>query len=265
VSTPSTPTPRFPEAKSIFVEGRYRKLVRDLPQTVFFCPKCKGRGGCAYCDGLGKLTKDSVQELIGRVANPRFKARRNKFHGAGREDMDVRMLGRGRPFVLELLKSKRHEVDLEEMASEINRRAENRMEVLGLKYCQNSRVAEIKERHCSKEYRARLDFPAETSLEEMEGKLQSLLVQGRLKLQQRTPQRVAHRRGDLVRERGLEITAADQEVDGLWVSLRADHGTYIKEFISSDDGRTAPSLAQLLETACTCGLLDVLEILDEGV
>ena len=239
--------------------------MRDLPQTVFFCPKCKGRGGCEYCDGFGKLTKDSVQELIGRVANPRFKARRSKFHGAGREDMDVRMLGRGRPFVLEILKSKRHDVDLEEMASEINRRAENRMEVLGLRYCQKPRVAEIKGRHCSKEYRARLDFPANTSLEEMWEKLQSLLGQGRLELQQRTPQRVAHRRGDLVRERGLEITAVNQEADGLWVSLRADHGTYIKEFISSDEGRTVPSLAQFLATACTCGLLDVMEILDEAI
>ena len=28
---------RGPQATKIFVEGRYRKLTRDLPQTVFFC------------------------------------------------------------------------------------------------------------------------------------------------------------------------------------------------------------------------------------
>ena len=51
----------------VFLEGRYRKLVRDLPQTIFYCPRCKGRrGGCPACDGYGKLTKDSVQELIKR-------------------------------------------------------------------------------------------------------------------------------------------------------------------------------------------------------
>src|SRR6185436_6783216 len=26
----------------VFIEGHYRKLSRDLPQTVFFCPDCKG-------------------------------------------------------------------------------------------------------------------------------------------------------------------------------------------------------------------------------
>ena len=30
-----------PKAK-LFVEGRYLKHPRALPQTVFFCPECKG-------------------------------------------------------------------------------------------------------------------------------------------------------------------------------------------------------------------------------
>ena len=83
-----------PRAK-LFVEGRYRKLCRDLPQTVFFCPDCKGhprrRKNCARCEGFGKLTRDSVQELIAWVAGKAFGTRKNKFHGAGREDVDERM------------------------------------------------------------------------------------------------------------------------------------------------------------------------------
>lgn len=43
-----------PQVK-LFLEGRYRKLSRDLPQTVFFCPECKGhprrRRKCARCEG----------------------------------------------------------------------------------------------------------------------------------------------------------------------------------------------------------------------
>ena len=70
----------------MFVEGRYRKICRDLPQTVFFCPDCKGhprrRRGCERCEGFGKLTRDSVQELIGWVAGKAFGTRKNKFHGA---------------------------------------------------------------------------------------------------------------------------------------------------------------------------------------
>ncbi|MFT5690326.1 MAG: tRNA U54 and U55 pseudouridine synthase Pus10, partial [Planctomycetota bacterium] len=29
-----------PPPSKLFLEGRYRKLSRDLPQTVFFCPEC---------------------------------------------------------------------------------------------------------------------------------------------------------------------------------------------------------------------------------
>ena len=54
----------------LWFESRYRKLVRGLPQTIFWCPACKGnrrrREGCATCGGFGKLTKESVQELVAR-------------------------------------------------------------------------------------------------------------------------------------------------------------------------------------------------------
>lgn len=45
----------------------------------------------------------SVQEEIATVVESTFGATASKFHSAGREDIDVRMLGGGRPFVLELV------------------------------------------------------------------------------------------------------------------------------------------------------------------
>ena len=249
--------PRFVEPKTIFLEARYCKFARDLPQTIFYCPECKGRGGCERCEGFGKLTKDSVQELVGRVAMPRFKARRNKFHGAGREDMDVLMLGEGRPFVVELVKSKRHNVDLEELTADINRRAEGRMKISLLQLSSKARVVELKEAKCSKEYRAQLVFENEVDLQAMAN---VLLAQDELVLQQRTPTRVAHRRGDLVRQRCVKITGAEAKDSALLVQLEAEHGTYIKELISGDDGRTQPSLTSLLGESCSCAVLDVLQV-----
>ncbi len=250
------------EPTRLLFEGRYRKFVRDLPQTVFFCPKCKGRG-CNTCDGFGKLTKDSVQELIARVAMPRFKARRNKFHGAGREDMDVRMLGTGRLFVFEMLKAKRDTVDLEDMAAEITRRSEGRVEVFDVKMCNRKRVAEIKEARCAKEYQARVGFTgaAEVDLDAMAARLDELQAGGRIAIIQKTPQRVAHRRADLDRERWIEITAWERCEGGILVSILSQHGTYIKESISGDDGRSQPSLSSLLGIPCVCEELDVLSIL----
>src|SRR5262249_7999548 len=125
--------PNAPHAK-VFIEGRYRKLTRDLPQTVFFCPECKGhprrRQGCALCGGFVKLTRDWVQELIGWVVGAAFKTRKNKFHGAGREDVDVRMLGAGRPFVMELVNPKVLDVDLARVEAEVNRRNPGRLEIV---------------------------------------------------------------------------------------------------------------------------------------
>lgn len=245
----------------VLFEGRYRKLVRDLPQTVFFCPECKGRG-CARCEGFGKLTKDSVQELIARVAMPRFKARRNKFHGAGREDLDVRMLGNGRLFVFEMLKARRPEADLQELAAEVNRRFEGRIEIFDLRLCGRRRVAEIKETRCAKEYLARVKFgegfPGD---EEMGRRLKALQARESVTILQTTPARVAHRRSLLDRERWIRLLSWEQDAGDWLLLIRSAHGTYIKEAVSSDEGRTKPSLSDLLGVPCSCAALDVMAIL----
>ncbi len=256
----AAPAARQPGVRVLF-EGRYRKLVRDLPQTVFFCPECKGRG-CARCEGFGKLTRDSVQELIARVAMPRFKARRNKFHGAGREDLDVRMLGTGRPFVFELLKARRPEADLKELQDEVNRRWEGRIEIAELRLCGRRRVAELKETRCPKEYRARVRFgEGFPGAAEMGRRLDALRERGPITILQTTPGRVAHRRSVMERERWIRLLSWEQ-ADADWLLLiRSAHGTYIKEAVSGDEGRTKPSLAELLGVPCTCAELDVMAIL----
>lgn len=254
-----------PKAK-LFIEGRYLKHCRDLPQTVFFCPECKGhprrRRGCEKCDGFGKLTRDSVQELIGWVIGKAAGTRKHKFHGAGREDVDVRMLGDGRPFVLELVGPKSPQIDLAELESLINDRNEGRLEVRGLHWTQKGRIRAIKEGQFAKEYRARVevsDAPDEASIESLVGR--------RYDVEQQTPSRVAHRRADKVRERWIEVrevAPVDGEADMIDVTLRTQHGTYVKEAISGEGGMTTPSIAELLSIeSAKCVALDVLAILNE--
>ena len=96
----------------LFIEGRYRKLIRGIPQTRWPCRKCKGRG-CKICDFTGKMYPESVEELIAEKVLQATKGSESRFHGAGREDIDVRMLGRGRPFVLEIKEPKIRELKLE--------------------------------------------------------------------------------------------------------------------------------------------------------
>lgn len=255
-----------PKAK-VFVEGRYKKLSRDLPQTVFFCPDCKGhprrRKKCSRCEGFGKLTRDSIQELVGWVLGKAFGTRKQKFHGAGREDVDVRMLGQGRPFVFELINPKTTTVDLAHWESEINRRNEGRLEISGLHWTEKARVRVIKEAKHAKRYRAlvSLDEPETGSgaFEVPEG-----VVGVRRTIQQKTPSRVAHRRADKVRERWVDYESIAPLEDGtLEVVVKCEHGTYVKEAISGEGGSTTPSFGELLGAPCRCQELDVLEILTE--
>lgn len=265
-----------PKAK-VFVEGRYRKLTRDLPQTVFFCPECKGhprrRKACARCEGFGKLCRDSVQELIGWAAQRHFGTRKNKFHGAGREDVDVRMLGEGRPFVMELLGPKQFDVDLVALETEVNRRNEGRLEVLGLHWTEATRVRVVKETQHAKEYEALVSSEGVITPEAI-----AALIGPRRTIAQQTPERVAHRRAMLERERWVEFLGVEPapdaelearergfvgEVDGhLWrVRLVTQHGTYVKEVLSGQGAITKPSFPDLVGTPCRCLTLDVTAIL----
>ncbi len=242
----------------VFLEGRYRKLVRGLPQTIFYCPTCKGRGkGCTACGGFGKLTKDSVQELIARKVLPRFKARYGKFHGAGREDLDVRMLGGGRPFVYEVVQPKRLDVDLEELRRAILAYGAGRIEITELVPVPRARVAAIKETPSWKRYRALVEPAgaiAPARLDELAG--------AEITVRQRTPKRVAHRRADKERERRLRLRALAPSAGGrLELELDCEHGTYVKEWISGEEGRSAPSLGELLGAPARCLALDVWEVL----
>ncbi len=253
-----------PPRTKVFLEGRYRKLTRDLPQTVFFCPDCKGhprrRKKCERCEGFGKLTRDSVQELVAWVVGKAFGTRKNKFHGAGREDVDVRMLGRGRPFVLELIAPRQFDVDLAALEAEVNRRNEGRLEIQGLHWSEKARVAHLKETPHAKEYEALVEFesPVEAAvLEKLAGERREVV--------QRTPGRVAHRRADKERTRWIvfrAFEAADEDGKRWRVRLVTQHGTYVKEVLSGEEGATRPSLAELAGVPCVCRELDVYAILD---
>jgi tRNA pseudouridine synthase 10 len=252
----------------LFLESRYRKLVRDLPQTIFYCPDCKGdrrrRRNCARCDGRGKLADDSVQELLGRRLLPAYRAKSGKFHGAGREDVDVLMLGRGRPFVFEVVGPKRLDLDLDALLERFHAEEGHRVQCAPFRLVDRRRVAELKNAHFEKVYRVVVDVGAGPGAEPGQEVVRGLL--GRAdEVRQRTPQRVAHRRADLVRERRVTIEHARLCADGLLeIDARTSHGTYVKEWVSGDGGRTEPSLSDLLGRPARCVRLDVLEIVTDG-
>lgn len=240
----------------IFIEGRYNKLVRNIPQTKWPCRKCKGRG-CEACNFTGKQYPESVEELLSETALKYSKGYEAKFHGAGREDIDVRMLGDGRPFVLEIKEPRIRKLDLEKIEREANEAALGKTAYHNLKYTVRKRKAEIKTSSPDtyKVYRALVECEDEIREEDLD-KLQSLHT-----IQQRTPIRVSHRRADKIREKEVkELSCKYINPHSFEMIIKTEGGLYIKELISSDEGRSKPSVSEVLGTPAICAELDVIEV-----
>ena len=241
---------------SLYLYGRYRKLARGIPQTHWPCRRCRGRG-CEICGGTGKQYLESVEEL---AAGPFVRAARGSgaiLHGSGREDIDARMLGTGRPFVLEILEPRVRSIDPEVLGHEANDATKGKVEVSALRFVRRGAVRLVKDTPAEKTYRAVVEFDTPVSEDGLRDALTSLVGV----IEQRTPRRVAHRRADLVRSRRVHSVSGQLRGDRMAeIELRTDGGLYVKELVSGDEGRTEPSLARRLETRARVTELDVLDI-----
>jgi len=249
----------------LYVAGRYRKLVRGLAQTVFLCRRCRGRSArvaaCAACGGTGRLVAEAVEDFVVPPVVAAARGRRGAFHGSGREDVDVRMLGRGRPFVVSVEDAWRRTIDAAALADEVRAASSGRVEVEDLRVVRRSDMARLTTDHGVKTYRAVLVPAAEAPFPEDASTRVAALAGAAIR--QRTPQRVADRRADAVRTRSVLGVVVEQAAPRrMVVVLRTEPGTYVKELVSGDDGRTEPSAAACIGVPASCAELDVLDVED---
>lgn len=231
------------QRNSVSIYGRYRKLVRDIPQTEW------------------EKFDESVEELVAPPFLSAFRGTEAVFHGAGREDVDALMLGTGRPFVLEIKEPRRRHADLEELQAAVNEGTDGKIEIESPAFVTHEMIERVKEHDASKTYRATVDFVEAVTEADFGAALETL--EGAT-IRQRTPRRVDHRRADLVRERSvLGIDGSLEDEYTATVEVHGEGGLYIKELVSGDGGRTEPSLAGALGVEATVAALDVIEV--EGV
>ncbi|MDD3159523.1 MAG: tRNA pseudouridine(54/55) synthase Pus10 [Candidatus ainarchaeum sp.] len=269
----------FLSLKPVFVYGKYCKYSRDLAQTEHFCRFCKGRG-CDKCALSGLTTQNSVEQILAKFFIKQFDAKNMLFHGAGREDVDVLMLGKGRPFVVELIQplkrnleinnlidlNKLRDSNLINLENEINFSSSSLISINSLRYSTKEELIKVKNNPHDKIYQVTVALINQN--DEFDIKQISLILDLNLnrkeKIIQRTPVRVEKRRADLNREK--EITFLSYQFISnkeFKLNLRTSHGTYVKEFISGDEERTTPSLSMILLKPCFCKQLDVIEICEE--
>jgi tRNA pseudouridine synthase 10 len=248
------------QISSLFIYGRYRKLLRGIPQTRWDCKECMGKG-CEKCGNTGKMYETSVEEIIAHEVMTLTKGAEHSFHGMGREDIDARMLGNGRPFVLEIKVPIRRQLDLEDLQKYINEYAKGKVEVTNLRWSSKNEVVEIKDAKVFKSYDVEVAFPQAIDY----GKLKEVVRVFKNKtIEQATPKRVLHRRADKIRTRtvkdmGIEII---DETNARF-KITGESGIYIKELIHGDEGRTIPSIADYLNIPIDIKNLDVIYIHDK--
>ncbi|CAD0206349.1 unnamed protein product [Chrysodeixis includens] len=260
----------------LYLGGRYVKLSRMLPQTPWLV------------NGL-RMMHSSVQETIFEPIarlygmSPEEMEHRLKFMSAGREDVDVRCLGEGRPFAVEVSDPQRQPTadELRRLCDEISEGEQ--VIVKNLVKVSREDLALLKkgEETKSKTYEAlciklshteddELTANGDTAVRVTERDIANINSyrnsdsdSSRVLLTQRTPIRVLHRRPLLTRTRRIHDLTA-YRVPGhpqlFVVRLRTEAGTYVKEWAHGEAGRTRPRLQDALRARADILALDVASV-----
>ena len=246
----------------LYIAGNYKKLVRGIPQSKWFCSNCRGKG-CEKCNWTGKMYPESVEELIAKPFLDSTGGMKASFHASGREDIDARMLGKGRPFVIEMTKPQKRFLDLKKLKEGVNMYAKGKVEISNLQFADKAVVRRLKKAESAqKEYNVVMEFEnkiATKDLHLLEEKLTNVMVM------QKTPIRVVHRRADLTREKYIyEVKVKKLSPKKAEMKVRCQGGLYVKELVTGDEGRTTPSVSEFLENRAKPIKLDVLNVIMEG-
>ncbi|KAJ2317671.1 putative tRNA pseudouridine synthase Pus10 [Coemansia sp. RSA 2704] len=245
-AAPQTPARLGPVSlrrASLLIGGRYLKLERNVSQTPFII---EGR----------RVTEHSVSELIGAPLQKLTRCDSCNLVGSGREDADVRMLGAGRPFYIECINPRVTRVTPAQLRAveESLGASPVRARLLQTIRPQDTAVIKQGEESKTKLYCALVWLAAPLDAQ----RLEEINQQGALVLQQKTPVRVLHRRAPLTRaKRVLRLELVHLEGRFYKLRVEAEAGTYIKEFVHGDLGRTVPSLAQMAGVPADILELDV--------
>lgn len=229
------------------VAGEYNKYSRVVSQTPWLASTRKGHFN--YSDA-GKDGKDStstnepqtqdlkqasnVEGVVTAGLQAVFQPERTTFTAGGREDVDVRMLGAGRPFIVEVLNPCVIESlvtdEMLQQALEASARCSDAVTVHNLRIASSKNAAQV--RACEGERRKRYRCVVWTERAQTEAELRNLLeVGGGFMLYQKTPLRVLHRRTLATRERRIYSAKVHRILTShvFMLDLITQAGTYVKE------------------------------------
>ena len=231
----------------LYMSGNYIKLSREISQTHF--------------DRIFNIS--SVDEEIKKFFSKIFNnSEKNDFilSASGREDRDVRMLGSGRNFVYEIYNvKKKFGLDFQKLNEEFNK-VSKLVKIKNLKISSKGEYNKLKknENKKNKKYLAVVYISKKIEKDEINN-----LIKENLDLKQITPIRVLHQRALIERKKQIISLKEIERINEHFsvIEIIASAGTYIKEFVNGDLGRTYPNFGSLLDCECDILQLDVEDII----
>ena len=214
------------------------------------------------------ISISSIEKEIINHLSPYVISTQLTFESAGREDMDVRMMGTGRPFCIKIYNPlplpNTNPKDIISLINDISKNlpneiiCKNGIEIFELKILEEKPF--LNPKHI-KNYRCIISSSEPVSKE----MLNKLLEIENLIVYQKTPLRVAQRRPMKIREKMILKMNYKQISNSFFIlDLITSGGTYIKEFVHSDFNRTNPSLGFILSPnkpiQCQLLQLDVISV-----
>ncbi|VEN53141.1 unnamed protein product [Callosobruchus maculatus] len=239
-------------AATIYLGGRYLKFSRDMGQTPWVI---NNKVMAQHC--LSDIIFDSISKVLG------YDKAQITFCASGREDADVRMLGNGRPFYIQVDNPKNSCITFEDCFKIEQIILDSKLAgVVGLQKVKVNDIKLIKtgEEEKKKHYSA-LCHTASSDVNSIVNKLNSYTCP--FELHQKTPLRVLHRRAQSVRNKIIyEISAsvAESRDHLFYLNVVTSAGTYVKEFVHGDFMRTEPNVISITGFFADIIALDVTKI-----
>jgi hypothetical protein len=219
--------------------------------------------------------RNSVEEIVAEAVCMHVNAKACRMHPCGREDIDVRVLGNGRPFALEVLEPAERPTEaqlksaVEYIAGGSGLNSRHDIEVLFLEVADRGlwEGMQVAAEEKDKAYRCVVysEKPlTQSDIDRVESLAPASSPDVVLTILQKTPLRVLHRRSLLTRTRHIyQLQARMLNQHYMILSLVTSAGTYVKEFVHGDLGRTVPSISSVLGTHADILQLDVTWLFDE--
>jgi tRNA pseudouridine synthase 10 len=229
-------------SKPLFVFGRYSK-PRGILQKRRPCDSCSGQG-CVSCQNTGYVLEPSVEAILRERLGREFGSDKVKITWLGSEDPESRVVGPGRPFIVELKSPKKRACP----TGFLVKTEVGQVRVTGLRALPGKPTQLPSFRTKARVFAKSEGLPQREWKRELSSKMTNLTVEFR------GPRKVISRKVYRV-----EVVSMKE---GLVLDIEIDGGLPIKRLVDGES--VSPSISEILKTQLKCERFDITRIVEQG-